>query len=264
MGLRDAVGIDPDSKGFICATVKGCEAPVTTKGYMATDVDLKAFLRWVKSQGDVIVAIEGTNGFSRPLEKALREAGIIFYSFKPADTNAFRKAVLGQNKDNRKDAESVARYAMALEAQGKLERYRRVWFSDAQLQLLTRSCERKSQAMTAETNRLWKLLRLACPDLYLALGGSHPEVELSENILKSQGILTLLSEKPQLGEWKQLTEEQLLENTLKRHKLGPEVGLYEVSRRIEARAPLDWRAILGVVWRQKSQNPRTNSPGALR
>jgi len=26
--------------------------------------------------------------------------------------------VLGQNKDNRKDAESVARYAMALEAQG--------------------------------------------------------------------------------------------------------------------------------------------------
>lgn len=211
MGLRDAIGIDPDSKGFICAAVRLSAAPVTTKGYLATDVDLKAFLRWVKSQGDVIVAIEGTNGFSRPLEKALREAGIIFYSFKPADTNAFRKAVLGQNKDNRKDAESVARYAMALEAQGKLERYRRVWFSDAQLQLLTRSCERKSQAMTAETNRLWKLLRLACPDLYLALGGSHPEVELSENILKSQGILTLLSEKPQLGEWKQLTEEQLLE-----------------------------------------------------
>jgi len=211
MGLRDAVGIDPDSKGFICATVRLSGAPVTTKGYMVTESDLKAFLRWVKDQGDIIVAIEGANGFSRPLEKALREAGVIFYSFKPADTNTFRKAVLGQNKDNRKDAESVARYAMALEAQGKLERYRRVWFADAELQLLTRFYERKSQAMTAETNRLWKLLRLACPDLYLALGGGHPEVELSENILKSQGILTLFSEKPQLGEWKLLTEKQLLE-----------------------------------------------------
>jgi len=211
MGLKNAIGIDPDSKGFICATVKLSGAAVTTKGYMTTNSDLKSFLRWVKSQGDVIVAIEGSNGLSRPLEKALREAGIIFYSFKPADTDKFRKAVLGQNKDNRKDAESVARYAMALEAQGKLERYQRVWFADAELQLLTRGYERKSQAMTAEVNRLWKLIRLASPELYLALGGGHPEICLSENILKSQGILTLLSQKPDFGEWKQLTEEQLLE-----------------------------------------------------
>jgi len=144
MGLRDAIGIDPDSKGFVCATVKLSGAQVTTKGYLTTDSDLKAFLRWVKGQGDIIVGIEGSNGLSRPLEKALREAEVIFYSFKPADTDKFRKAVLGQNKDNRKDAESVARYAMALEAQGKLERYRRVWFADAELQLLTRGYERKS------------------------------------------------------------------------------------------------------------------------
>ena len=212
MGLRDAIGIDPDAKGFVCAYVKLSGAKATTKVYMSTDSDLKAFLYWVKGQGNVIVAIEGANGFSRPLEKTLREAGVIFYSFKPADTNTFRKAVLGQNKDNRKDAESVARYAMALEAQGKLESYRRVWFADAELQLLTRHYERKSQAMTAETNRLWKLLRLASPDLYLALRGSHPQVELSENIIKSQGILTLLSEKPELSDWKDLTNEQMLES----------------------------------------------------
>ena len=211
MGLRDAIGIDPDSKGFVCATVKLSGAQVTTKGYLTTDCDLKAFLRWVKGQGDIIVGIEGSNGLSRPLEKALREAEVIFYSFQPADTDKFRKAVLGQNKDNRKDAESVARYAMALEAQGKLERYRRVWFADAELQLLTRGYERKSQGMTAEINRLWKLLRLACPDLYLALGGGHPEVELSEKVLKSQGILTLLSQKPDFGQWKHLSAEQLLE-----------------------------------------------------
>jgi hypothetical protein len=209
--MRNAIGIDPDSKGFICVAVKLSEMKVTMRGYMTTDLDLKSFLRWVKGEGNAIVAIKGSNGLSRPIEKALREAGIIFYSFKPADTDKFRKAVLGQNKNNRKDAESVARYAMALEAQGKLERYRRVWFADQELQLLTRSYERKSQEMTAEVNRLWKLIRLASPDLYLALGGNNPEVELSENILKTQGILTLLSEKPDFGEWKTLSDEQLRE-----------------------------------------------------
>jgi transposase len=211
MGLRPAIGIDPDSKGFVCAAVQPSDAPVTTKGYLTTDTDLKAFLGWVKDQEQVIVAIEGSNGLSRPLEKALREAGVIFYSFKPADTDKFRKAVLGQNKDNRKDAESVARYAMALEAQGKLEGHRRVWFADAELQLLTRGFERTSQGMTAEINRLWKLIRLACPELYLALGGGHPEVQLSEKCLQTQGILTLLSQKPDFSQWNHLSEQQLLE-----------------------------------------------------
>ena len=173
-GARNAIGIDPDSKGFICAHVKLSERKVTTKGYVATEADLGSFLKWVKGEGDVIVRIEGSNGLSKPIEKALREVGVIFYSFKPADTARFRKAVLGQNKDNQKDAESVARYAMAMEVQGKLEMYRRVWFADTELQILTRTYERKSQAMTAEVNRLWKWLRYASPDLYLALGGGHP------------------------------------------------------------------------------------------
>ena len=72
-------------------------------------------MKWVKGEGDVIVAIEGSNGLSRPLEKALREAGSSSTPSSPADTDKFRKAVLGQNKDNEKDAESVARYAMAME-----------------------------------------------------------------------------------------------------------------------------------------------------
>ena len=183
--MRGAIGIDPDSKGFICAYVKLSSAVVITKGFMATEADLGRFVKWVKGEGDVIVAIEGSNGLSKPLERTLREAEVIFYSFKPADTDKFRKAVLGQNKNNQKDAESVARYAMAMEAQGKLDRYRRVWFADAELQLLTRGYERKSQAMTAEVNRLWKLIRHASSDLYLALGGNHPEVEVKQNMLKN-------------------------------------------------------------------------------
>ena len=160
MKESNAIGIDPDSQGFVCAYVKRSDAKVATRGYLATDSDLKSFLKWVKGEKDVVVAIEGSNGLSKPLEKALREAEVIFYSFKPADTDKFRKAVLGQNKNNKKDAESVARYAMALEAQGKLERYRRVWFADHGAAILTRAYERNSQQLTAEVNRLWKTASL--------------------------------------------------------------------------------------------------------
>ncbi len=208
--MRDAIGIDPDSTGFVCALVRAASGRAETKGFMATEEELGRFVKWVKAHGEVIVAIEGSNGLSKPVERALRTAGVVFYSIKPADADKFRKAVLGQNKDNEKDAEAVARYAMALEAQGKLGRYRRVWFPDVELQLLTRRYERKSSAMTAEVNGLWKVIRHASPDLYLALGGKHPEVEFSENMLKKLGILNLLAERPNLGEWKELSEEELL------------------------------------------------------
>lgn len=211
MESQGAIGIDPDAQGFVCARVNGQERRVIRRTFLVTDSDLGAFVQWAKTQADLLIAIEGSGGQSRPIEKVLREAGLIFYSFKPADTDKFRKAVLGQNKNNQRDAESVARYALALQAQGKLDRYRRVWFADPQLQPLTRSYERLSQQMTAELNRLWKLLRQAAPDLYLALIDSHPEVKLGKNTLKSQGFLTLLAQKPDTGRWKSLSEAELLE-----------------------------------------------------
>ena len=211
MKQRNAIGIDPDSRGFVCAYVKYSDTKVAHKGYLATEADLKSFLRWVKGEKDVVVAVEGSNGLSKPIETALRDAGIVFYSFKPSDTERFRKAVLGQNKNNEKDAESVARYAMALEAQGKLENYRRVWFADMELQLLTRRYGSLAKQLTAEGNRLWKLLRYACPDLYLALAGKNPEVDCGPKMVKSQGILHLLITMPDVGQWKSLSEEQMLE-----------------------------------------------------
>jgi transposase len=211
MQERNAIGIDPDARGFVCAYVKRSEARVATKDYMATDLDLKSFLKWVQGEGDVIIAIEGSNGWSKPLEKVLREAAVVFYSFKPADTDKFRKAVLGQNKNNAKDAESAARYAMALEGQGKLGQYQRVWFPDMELQLLTRRHKRLTEELTAEVNGLWKLLRYASPDLYLALGGKNPEVERNRKVLKSQGILNLLTSSPDVGQWKSLSDEQILQ-----------------------------------------------------
>jgi hypothetical protein len=206
--MNKAIGIDPDSKGYVCYLVDPEEGRTKRKGFLTTVPDLESLVRWVKNEGEVIVALEGSNGYSRPLEKAFREAEVVFYSFRPSDVSKFRKAVLGQNKNNEKDAESVARYALALQAQGKLEQFRRVWFPDEPLRLLTRSYERKSKELTEEVNRLWKLLRLASPDLYLALGGFNPEVEISQNVLQNQGILSLLEQKPDLFEWKSLSREE--------------------------------------------------------
>ncbi len=146
--LRDAIGIDPDSKGCQCAHVKLGECQTQQRGYLATEEGMGRFIRWVKKQGAVIVAIEGSNGLSKPMEKALRSAGIVFYSFKASDTDKFRKAVLGQNKNNKKDAESTARYAMALEAQGILDNWKRVWSPDEELQSLTRSYAQRTKEST--------------------------------------------------------------------------------------------------------------------
>jgi transposase len=210
-GVSSAIGIDPDSTGFVCALVADNKTPVITRRFSVSQKGLEEFLRWVKGQGKPIVGIEGSNGQSRPMEKALREAEVIFHSFKPADTDKFRKAVLGQNKNNERDAESVARYALALEAQGKLEQYRRVWSADMELQLLTRRYERLSDQLTGEINRLWKLLRYACPDLYLLLGGRTGEKEQRGKVLKNQGILSLLISKPDVGEWKDLSRTDMQE-----------------------------------------------------
>ena len=73
MNQRSAIGIDPDSQGFVCAYVKPTDTKVASKGYLASDSDLKSFLRWVKGEQDVVIAIEGSNGLSKPIEKALRD-----------------------------------------------------------------------------------------------------------------------------------------------------------------------------------------------
>ena len=205
-----AIGIDPDSTGVVCALVNG--SSVINKSFSATQEGLRQLLKWIGRQDEVLVAIEGFHGQSQPLEKVFRDSGLVFHSFRPADTEKFRKAVLGQNKDNQKDAESVARYALALESQGRLERYRRVWFPDMELQLLTRSLDVLSTQITAEVNRLWKFLRYASVDLYLVLGGKNPEVDYSEQkALKNQGILNLLIHQPDIGAWKDLDDQQMLQ-----------------------------------------------------
>ena len=217
MGTRNAIGVDPGSKGFLCAFVKTDEAKVVTKGYTVSRNDLASFIRWVKGAGEVTVAIEGLSGISGPIEKALREAGIVFYSFKASAMAAFRRTVMGQNKNDAKDAEAVARFAIALEAQGILDRYRRVWLPNEELRTLSRFYERKSMQTTASINELWKLLRQASPDLYLLLQNGTPEIEMPSNVVTAQGLLALFSVKPDPGDWKHLSQQQLYEAMGGRH-----------------------------------------------
>jgi len=84
-GVNSAIGIDPDSTGFVCALVKTSKAQVITKRFSVSQNGLSEFLRWVKAEGNPIVGIEGTHGQSRPIEKALRDTGVIFHSFKPSN-----------------------------------------------------------------------------------------------------------------------------------------------------------------------------------
>jgi transposase len=204
------IGIDPDAAGFVCALVDEQVKEIGAKRFGVGSDGLAGFIRWHRSQGECIVALEGIHGQSLPIERALREAGVVFYSFKPSATDKFRKAVLGQNKNNERDAESVARFALALQRQGKLDRFRRVFEPDAELQLVSRRHESVGKELTAEGNRLWKLLRQASPDLYLSLGGKSNGADDAPAALRNEGILCLLASKPQIGGWQELSEDELM------------------------------------------------------
>jgi transposase len=209
--VQKAIGIDPDASGFLCVLVcEQTERRIARRFAVSTE-GLNQFVSWLTEEHPTIVALEGIDGQSRPIEKALREAGLVFYSFRPSDTEKYRKAVLGENKNNERDAEAVVRFALSMKQQGKLERWRRVWAPDMDLRVLTRRHESVGKQLTGEVNRMWKLLRQASPDLYLALGGKLEEVECSPRLLKNEGILTLLAREPQIGQWKELSEDELME-----------------------------------------------------
>lgn len=202
-----AIGVDPDSSGGVCSLVDSERSQVSLREYAISREGLREFVRWA-NQPDTVVALEGLNGHSVPFERALRRAGIVFYSFTASEVNKFRSAVLGQNKNNARDAEAVARYALALEAQNRLDLSRRVWFPDQDLQGLTRLYRQKRGEATREMNRLWKTLRMASGDLYLAF---RAQSSFTGSALKQVGILRLLSCRPDAGSWHLLSLEQLAE-----------------------------------------------------
>jgi len=210
MNTQKAIGIDPDSQKIVCVMVDSLvPSKKFNRTFSLTNQGLENFIKWVQEE-NAIIALEGLNGQSCCVEETLRKNDIIFHSFKPGDVEIFRRAVLGRNKNNKRDAESVARFALALEGQGKLKDYKRVWFPDATLQNLTREHQRLTKKITIEVSSLWKAVKSVSSDLYLFLGGNHPDSEIKTNILKQKGILTLLAYKTDISEWKNMSEDEIL------------------------------------------------------
>ena len=230
-----AIGIDPDSAGAVCVLVDTTLSRVLVREYSITGDALGQFVRWIKEQADTVVALEGRNGHGRPFERALLGAGVPFYSFTAYEVAKFRSAVLGQNKNNERDAEAVARYALALESQNRLELSRRVWVVDEELQTVTRLYSQKRAEFTRETNRLWKALRKASGDLYLAFRGSHPEFPFAQSLLKLKSVVQLLAVSPDVSSWHLVPRQELM-----RLAGGPRRGrelLLDALQRLSAKLP---------------------------
>lgn len=69
MRPRSAIGIDPDAKGIRCSLVGIGEDKPRMKGFLVTQEGMEGFIRWAKKAGDVIIAVEGSNGQSKPIRR---------------------------------------------------------------------------------------------------------------------------------------------------------------------------------------------------
>lgn len=240
MEQRKVIGIDPDSKGFQCIYIKEGDRKFTTRYFYVDKISLQKFINWIHKIGNVIIAIEGANGQSRPIEKELRENNIIFYSFKPADVDKYRRAILGENKSNALDAEATASLALALDTQNRLENYKRLWFCEDGLRLLTRHYEKITKDKTAEINSLWKLIRAISPDLYLLLQGKEIGAEeAKKSKLDNKSLLNLLSTKPDPSEWQYFTEVELLEALGGRMQKGVVEKIMKIKKMAHNIFPVD-------------------------
>ena len=206
MNQNKFIGIDPDSQSFVCAFIDRIDPNKKEhQKFMMNRQGFMQFEKWYNKCNSPVVAIEGINGQSKPLEIFFRKTGIVFYSFNPSDVFYYRRAVLGQNKTNELDAEATAGYAMMLLDQNRLDLFRRIWFPDTRLQRLTREHTRTTKFRTENINAMWKELKSVDCDLYQYLQGTHPIYSKTGNILKNKGILRLISKLPNISDWPSLS-----------------------------------------------------------
>jgi transposase len=216
MNLRSFVGIDPASGDFECALIQAGELQARHKTFSIRVTELDQMIEWIEKEQIDVVAIEGSGGYSRPLERALRSADIPFYSIDPYRIIRYRQAMLGQHKNNQKDALTVALFAQEQAAHGKLETFRRSWFPDETLRPLVRLYEQKQKEATREINRLWQRIQNVSGDMFLALKnlneGSH-----SSRCLSQQWLLKLFAWYPDLTTWQSFTRDEVA-NVLNEHR----------------------------------------------
>ena len=206
MNQNTFVGIDPASGDFECAFIRNGEREVSHRTFTIKVTELDQMIEWIRDEKIDVIAIKGSGGYTRPLERALRTAEIPFYSIDPYRITRYRQAVLGQHKNNQKDAVAVAYFAREQAVQGNLEVHRRTWFPDETLRPLVRLYEQKQKEATREINRLWQRIQNVSGDMFLTLRG------LSEGARKSrcvsqQWLLKLFAWYPDLITWQSFTRD---------------------------------------------------------
>lgn len=211
MDPANIVGIDPGSGGFDCCLLKAGTSKRSYKTFSISRRDLASWLQWLEQEKVEVVALEGSGGLCIPLEQALRETDIPFYSLGPYRVGKYRQAMSGEHKSNRKDAAAVAEFALQLRGQGTLEEYRRIWFTDPTLRSLVRMHQQKQREATREINRLWRTIHEVSGDLFLALrdqGGGVP----AHSGLTQRWVLKLISLHPDIYAWTAISPQQLADS----------------------------------------------------
>lgn len=225
--MRRCIGVDPSARDYVCKEIDAGKG--SGKTFSILEEGLEKLMKWIEEKPDTLIAIEGVNGMSKPLEDALRKRGIPFYGFKASEVEYYRRATLGMNKTNLIDAEAVGRLALAQEAQGRLERYRRIWFQDEGLVTLTREYGHVLKQKCQALNSLWKAVKRASGPLYLFLRGGDEGVR-GNSLLKRQLTLELLKNLENTDLWANLSLEKVCEVTGARRTKGLEERLAEFAK----------------------------------
>lgn len=210
MNQNTFVGVDPASGDFECAFIRNGEREATHRTFTIKVTELDHMIEWIRNEQIDVVAIEGSGGYARPLERALRTAEIPFYSIDPYRITRYRQAVLGQHKNNQKDAVAVAYFAREQAAQGNLEVHRRTWFPDETLRPLVRLYEQKQKEATREINRLWQRIQNISGDMFLTLRGLSDGTRKSRCV-SQQWLLKLFAWYPDLTTWQSFTRDGIAE-----------------------------------------------------
>ncbi len=204
------VGVDPASGDFECAFTRNGEREATHRTFTIKVTELDHMIEWIRDEKIDVVAIEGSGGYTRPLERALRDAEIPFYSIDLYSITRYRQAVVDQHKNNQKDAVAVAYFAREQAAQGNLEVHRRTWFPDETLRPLVRLYEQKQKEATREINRLWQRIQNISGDMFLTLQSLNDSTRTSR-CLTQQWLLKLFAWYPDLTTWQSFTRDGIAE-----------------------------------------------------
>ncbi len=205
------IGIDMDSTSFDWYFARTGSEKDSWGRCMTTKRGLQEFATVHSKLGKPVIALEGFHGQNLVLEKWLRSQEIPFYSIPPYNVAKYREAHISRNKNNKYDAHAVASFAINQIVQGDITKFQNYFVADYNIRPLTRRYHQLSALITSEYSNLWKYIKLASSDVYVALKGQHPDFHFSSTVLHTMGMLHLFAGEPDIAKWATLSSSTLIE-----------------------------------------------------